>query len=264
MGFPNGIGRDARWEHDLTMKKFAFALAAIGALAGQAGAADLGVQRVAVPAAIAAPVFNWTGFYAGADIGYWAGPSYISYPGAPVFFGSATPQGFKLGAHVGYRHQFANNFVLGLEGDLSWLGNASRETFVNSGPRVARIRGNWDGSVRATAGFAIDRALVYATGGLAFINTTGCTAFGPGDVCAPATQFGGTRLGWTVGAGLAYAVTQNVAIRAEYLYANYGGRTYATTGVAGAQTRHKIDTHTARVGVSYLFSTGPSAVVARY
>ncbi|MBL8568974.1 MAG: porin family protein [Phreatobacter sp.] len=246
------------------MKKLAFAFAAIGALAGQAAAADLGVPRAPVAAAVIAPVFNWSGFYAGADAGYWAGPSYVSYPGAPIFFGSATPQGFKLGGHVGYRHQFANNFVLGLEGDLSWLGNASRETFVNSGLRVARIRGNWDGSVRATAGFAIDRALVYATGGLAFINATGCTAFGPSDLCAPNTRFGGTRAGWTVGAGLAYAVTQNVAVRAEYLYANYGGRTYSTTGVAGAQTRHKLDTHTVRLGVSYLFSTGPSAVVARY
>ncbi len=248
----------------LIMKKTVLALAAVGALAGQAGAADLGVQRVAVPAAIIAPAFNWTGFYVGADVGYWAGPSHITYPAAPMFFGSATPQGFKLGGHVGYRHQFANNVVLGLEGDLSWLGNASRETFVNSGVRVARIRGNWDGSIRATAGFAIDRALIYGTAGVAFINATGCTAFGPGDVCAPNTQFGGTRVGWTAGAGLAYAVTQNVAIRAEYLYANYGGRTYSTTGVAGGQTRHKLDTHTVRAGVSYLFSTGPSAVVARY
>jgi outer membrane immunogenic protein len=246
------------------MKKFLLASVAAIAVASGAEAADLGMPRGAVAGVVVAPVFNWTGFYVGGDIGYWTGPSSITYP-VSAFSASVSPNGIKLGGHLGYRHQFANNFVLGVEADLSWLGGSNREgTVVNSAPAVARVRGSWDGSVRGTAGFAIDRALIYATGGVSFIQTNGCTAAAPGAACAALTQFGGTRAGWTIGAGLAYAVTPNVSIRGEYLYANYGTRTYVTPGVVPGATSHKLDTHTIRVGASYIFSTGPSAVIARY
>lgn len=245
------------------MKTLLLAGAALAALAAGAQAADLGGPRGPVAAVVVAPVFNWTGFYVGADIGYWASTGAIGYPNS-IFSATANPSGIKLGGHVGYRHQFVNNFVLGLEADLSWLGGSNREGgVVNSPANAARVRGVWDASIRGTAGFAIDRALLYASGGVAFLQTNGCSA-AVGGPCIANSQFGGTRTGWTVGAGLAYAVTPNVAIRGEYLYANYGTRTYATPSVASTLTSQKIDTHTVRLGMSYLFSTGPSAVVARY
>jgi outer membrane immunogenic protein len=67
-------------------------------------------------------------------------------------------------------------------------------------------------------------------------------------------------MGWTVGAGVEYALTQNWTAKVEYSYANFGTRTLAAPLCCTART----DIHTVKLGVNYLFSTGPSAVVARY
>ena len=69
-----------------------------------------------------------------------------------------------------------------------------------------------------------------------------------------------TRVGWTLGAGVEYAVTQNWTVKAEYSYYNFGTRTLGPTYAGTVRS----DAHTVKLGVNYLFSTGPSAVVARY
>jgi outer membrane immunogenic protein len=245
------------------MRRFILASAAAIAMATGAQAADLGVQRVAVPSAIIAPVFNWSGFYVGGDIGYWSGTTRLVLPALAGTDGSPRPSGVKLGAHIGYLHQFANNLVLGIEGDISWLGGRNSDGAMAAFPSFYRVRATWDGSVRAVAGAAIDRALIYGTAGVAFINTNGC-GYNVAPPCNPGTEFSGTRAGWTIGAGIAYAVTSNVSVRAEYLYANYGTRDYAAANFAGGVVRYRLDTHTVRLGLSYHFTTGPSAVVARY
>jgi outer membrane immunogenic protein len=238
---------------------------AVAALASGAQAADLGVARGPVAGVIVAPVFNWTGFYVGAGIGYWTGLGRGDLPNAPPFIGSPNPNGIKVGGHIGYLHQFANNLVLGVEADLSWLGGSNREGLVpGAGGQGYRARGNWDGSVRGSVGFAVDRALIYGTAGVAFMNNSVCGFTVPGAACVAGTSSTATRAGWTVGAGLAYAVTTNVSVRAEYLYANYGTRSYAAPGAAGGLISYKQDTHTFRLGLSYHFTTGPSAIVARY
>lgn len=248
------------------MKKFFLASAALIVASAGAQAADLGSPRMPIAAAVVAPVFNWTGFYVGADVGYLWSATRVFQTNLPALTtGSPNPHGVKIGAHVGYRHQFANNFVLGLEGDLSWVGAGNREAFIGIvAPQVWRTRVTWDASIRGSAGFAINRALVYATAGVAFINSNGCGALTPGAVCIANSQFGGTRVGWTAGAGLAYAVTQNLSVRGEYLYADYGSRTYSIPPLAGGFGTYRLATHTVRLGLSYTFSTGPSAVVARY
>lgn len=234
------------------------------ATAATAQAADLAAPRAPVASAVVAPAFNWSGFYAGLDLGYWGGQGTTFVPGFVA--GRPAPNGITLGAHLGYRHQFANNLVLGLEADLSWLGGRTAYGVIPGDTLAWTLRGNWDGSVRATAGFAIDRALIYATGGLAIIDAKGCAVPDPAvsTICAGGTALGGTRTGWTVGAGFAYAVAPNWAVRAEYHYANYGSRTYATPATVTGTTVSRLETHKVRLGVSYLFSTGPSAVTARY
>lgn len=246
------------------MMRLLVATAALAALPLAGQAADLGAPRTPVAAAIAAPAFSWSGFYVGADIGYWTSSTNIYLPG-PTFNGSPNPQGIKLGAHLGYRHQYANNVVVGIEGDLSWLGGTFREATMAGSLNLWRVRATWDGSLRATLGYALDRALIYTTGGVSLIESRGCAINAPGTACViPGVDLGGTRVGWTVGAGLAYAISPNVSVRGEYLYANYGTRNYPTPGLVGGVTSYRLDTHTFRLGVSYTFSTGPSAVVARY
>lgn len=242
------------------------ALAALSIIPAGAIAADLGVPRAPVAAAITVPaVFNWSGFYLGADVGYLGSTSVASIPGFPVpTDGRPNPSGFKIGAHVGYRHQFVSNLVLGLEGDLSLVAGSSRTAQAATLTQWWRVRATMDGSVRATLGFAVNRSLLYTTAGVAFADFAGCSvtvvATNP---CVAGSNFSGLRTGWTVGAGLAYAVTDNWSVRAEYLYANYGSKTYSTPIIGFGTSRYRTDTHAVRVGVSYLFATG-GTVSARY
>lgn len=244
------------------MKKFLLAGAAVAALASGAQAADLGVPRGPVAAAVVAPAFNWTGFYLGAQIGYGWGRATqpwtfvtvnpTTFPNAQA---DARQSGIVGGGHIGFNYQI-NQFVLGLEADLEASGINGNDG--GSGGDVNGVRHRWNASIRGRAGFAIDRALIYATGGVAFLSAQGTQISR-----APNEFIGFNTTGWTLGAGVEYAFTPNLTARVEYRYADYSARTVIFP-VSGYSERIKPQIHTIRFGVSYLFSTGPSAVVARY
>jgi outer membrane immunogenic protein len=136
--------------------------------------------------------------------------------------------------------------------------------------------------VRLRAGYAWDRLLVYATGGLAYgsIRNNG-NGFGAGLIATTAAGFvnpvsgvagptsaflggvtsGGssTRAGWTLGAGVEYAIWNNLSVKAEYLYANFGSVRSAPgfflPGAAFAfnNANHTVDVNIFRVGLNYRF-----------
>ena len=132
------------------------------------------------------------------------------------------------------------------------------------------ISGNIDvqGSIRGRVGYAFDRVLLYATGGVAFagINGSISTPFGYDSAST-------TRVGWTVGGGLEYAITNNWSVRAEYRYAQFGHSTvYANNSfvvpgltAVGAFGNRTINENRVQVGFSYKFDTAaPAPVVAKY
>jgi outer membrane immunogenic protein len=237
------------------MKKFLLAGAAAIAFASGAQAADLGVPRGAVAAAVVAPVFNWTGVSLGAHLGAVVNHDRVVIPayGPPGIF-TRSPTSLMIGGQLGYNYQI-NNVVLGVEADLSYLAGAQSGLSGNGGTELFRVRPDYNGSIRGRLGFAADRALFYVTGGVAFHGLTG-------NFDNP--NLTGSRrynyVGGTVGAGIEYAVTNNWTVRGEYLYGIYGSK----RAVFGGPVDIRPQTHTFRVGVNYLFSTGPSAVVARY
>ena len=240
------------------MKKILLASVALFGFAGAASAADLPV-RAAPPAPIiaAAPIFTWTGFYVGAQIGYgWnANDNDIVLPSGFVVqsgdFGDSG-DGFLAGVHAGYNYQIGS-FVLGVEGDVEGVFGDDDDDLVIVGPDGVvftnyGFAGNaldWQGSIRARAGFAFDRALIYATGGFAFAGVSG--SFGLLDS-------GDDNLtGWTLGAGIEYAFTNNLTTRLEYRYTNYeGGDNFFNNVSLGS---NDIEFHTVRAGLSYKFST---------
>ena len=176
---------------------------------GGASAAD-----IYAPAPVAeviynpAPAFSWTGGYAGGLIGY-------EWGSAKVQGGSSmSPDGFMGGVYGGYNFQTSNMFVMGLEGDFTLSGAEDKAGGV-------RVSNNWNGTLRARAGLAFDRFLVYGTGGLAIGKIT--TKLDGGGTNA------GTHAGWTVGAGMEAAITNNVIGRLEYRYTDYGKNTYDTS-----------------------------------
>ncbi|PTM53496.1 outer membrane protein [Phreatobacter oligotrophus] len=236
------------------MKKLLLATTALVAFAAGAQAADLGVPRSPVAAAVVAPAFNWTGFYLGAHLGAVVNQDRVNIPGyGALGLYTRSPTSLMVGGQLGYNYQ-VNNVVFGLEADLSYLAGSRTGLSGNGGAELFRVRPDYNGSIRGRLGFAADRALFYVTGGVAFHGLTANFDL----------PFNGPRkynyVGGTVGAGVEYAVTNNWSVRGEYLYGFYGTKTAVFNGPVDIRPQ----THTFRVGVNYLFSTGPSAVVARY
>jgi outer membrane immunogenic protein len=100
------------------------------------------------------------------------------------------------------------------------------------------------------------------TGGASHISFSGCDTFlGP---CF--TNFGDSRWGWTIGAGLAYAFSSNLIGRVEYLYSNFGTDNISDPDVGGGIQQVKLNTQSIRAGLSWKFGDpwGKSPVVAKY
>ena len=102
--------------------------------------------------------------------------------------------------------------------------------------------------------------MFYATGGAAFaeFRTNYATTLGFDNLSH-------TRVGYTVGGGVEYAITNNFSLRGEYRYSDFGTFTdFANASGFGAVRRRETEQR-AQVGFSYKFDTAvPAPVVARY
>jgi outer membrane immunogenic protein len=105
--------------------------------------------------------------------------------------------------------------------------------------------------------------MLYATGGVAYGGgSSSFTVFDSfNDIFASGSP-SSSRVGWTVGAGAEYAITNNITIKGEYLYYNLGSHTFQST-LAGpfatlfpgvvATTKYTFDGSIVRAGVNYKF-----------
>lgn len=225
------------------------------ALGSPAFAADAVVEELA-PAAAAVTTYDWSGPYIGVfgglatgDYEYEAGAV-----GGPAL-GSADVSGGGVlgGVQVGYDHQVGSwvfgavadialtNHEAEISGDIAGVGDASAEATLN-----------YYGTVRARAGYAFDRALIYAHGGFAYgrteqtITAGGATLYND-DV---------TRTGWTIGAGAEYALTEKLTFGVEYAYVDLGNKEIFA-GDIGAPADVFIDEdvkfHTVKAMLNYRF-----------
>lgn len=183
--------------------------------------------------------------------------------------------GFRGSIFLGYSRRIGTNFLIGIEGDIGLVnktgtvngipgtvGNGVTTgvpglTAAASSNDSVSVKRSWDASLRARFGyFVTPRAVVYATGGLAMQRveaTVTCSAAG---VCGlgptPFTATNSaTMTGWTIGAGLEYALTERLTLRGEYRYADLGTftATYGTAANAAFTVDVKMQTHTVMVGL---------------
>jgi outer membrane immunogenic protein len=208
-------------------------------------AADLPAQVFKAPPGSPAPVFSWTGFYAGGHGGY--GGTWISGTGAG---GSAAgiQQGFIAGGQIGYNYQI-NSFVIGLEGDLSWSGIELKAPI--SGGRVT-IKDNYFATIGPRFGYAFDRTLIYGKAGAAFaqeewtVTSLGAIANGTFN-----------RSGWMLGAGAEYALWNGWSLKAEYNYLNFSSVHEVLHRVGGGAPvvvgEVKASSHLGKFGVNFHF-----------
>jgi outer membrane immunogenic protein len=145
---------------------------------------------------------------------------------------------FTGGAQVGYNWQ-SNNMVVGVEGDIE----AYRAKLTTAAARVypgnlaitylegTNVSTNWLSTSRLRVGWANDKVLLYATGGLALTDLSVSDTFSDNNVLGAAVGGSATtklKAGWTAGAGLEYALSRNWSVRGEYLYVDLGS--VSTTG----------------------------------
>jgi outer membrane immunogenic protein len=217
---------------------------------GSAEAADLPrpapPPRVA-PVAYAPPVYNWSGFYVGGNLGAAFAHSSWSDPfiGAHDTFNK---RGFIGGGQVGANWQI-NAWVLGIEGDFDWT-NLKGSTHDSLGNRI-NVDTQWTSTVTGRVGAAFDRLLVYGKGGVAFahVNDSLNDVFGG---FASASQ---TRTGWTAGVGLEYAFAPNWSAKLEYDYLGFGSETnnFTTAHFPAYHTNGSLNVQEVKAGINFKF-----------
>lgn len=252
-----------------TLLKATVASAALLTASGAAMAADAPVYDkapVAEPMVDTAPVWSWTGFYAGVNAGYGWGDLETDEDNAVFDNGTdfnLDADGGLVGGQIGYNWQM-DNFVWGVETDLQYADLSTENDYQffdldNDGTDDeigVDAELNWFGTTRLRAGVAMDRFMIYATGGLAYGDADVGYAVN-GDVVDAGDNE--TRVGYAAGAGVEGAITNNVTAKLEYLYTDLGSEdvNYAYTGTGGATSNISSETdftaHTVRVGLNYKF-----------
>jgi outer membrane immunogenic protein len=265
------------------MKKALFGALAIAVLfaSGFASAADLSPAPIytKAPPAPAAPIYNWTGFYLGGDVGgAWSSNTAtfdpLPTPGG-VAFGIAAISGSNRGSsaigglHAGYNWQFAPTWVTGIEGDWSWAkaGGSLTGPWVAIPPALLGAPPNfttmsskldWVTSLRARFGYLVTpNVMAYATGGVAWAKLD-YSASAIGFLYSATTAFSDTQTGYVVGGGLEWAITNNWLLRAEYLFYRFNNAPNVVVTAIGSANPSGFSwsattLSVARAGLSYKF-----------
>jgi outer membrane immunogenic protein len=274
------------------------AVAASMLVSSAAYTADMAPRYTKAPPPAPVPVYDWTGFYVGVELGgkwgntTWTTTAITNPPFIPVVDGSSprtyNPTSGRFGGYAGYNWQFGPSWVAGVEADFAWADKRVTAIGVPGctinctgfpGPQadLSSVRMRWDASARGRLGFLVaPSVLLYGTGGVAWqdIETSATCQHSsadpfcfvlPGKPFITATN-STTRIGWTIGAGIDAMLSPNWIARAEYRYANFGTRNdVLNLTLAGASSTIvyglRAETHIATVGIAYKFGC---PVVARY
>jgi len=268
------------------MKKFLIAsIAALALSAGSALAADMPLKAPPPPPVA---LFDWSGFYIGANVGYSWGNSTTTFTGTGAggafvpFSSSQSMDGWLGGGQIGYNWQFNKNWLLGVEADIQATGQSGSVAlptatgspcfilacpFTTTGSLQQKLP--WFGTARARLGvLPADHWLLYVTGGLAFgeiDSTATVTNTQLGVTTTAVSSHNVTQAGWTIGGGVEGVITGRWTAKAEYLYVDLGTVNNAfAPGLGGfvtLNTSSHVTDNIFRVGINYHFG-GP--IAARY
>jgi len=275
---------------------------ALVSVASSAFAADLPVKAPYIAAPVA---YSWSGCYVGGNLGgKWAnnsdtvsisGPTTLAATTAPpssTAFGSTNSGTVIGGGQIGCNWQApGSNWVFGIEGDADAQHWSATRT---AGPPLAplfatgdsfSVSSGWESSLRGRIGYAWDRWMLYATGGVGFTGVrtsaswVATTGFTPGGLAVPfPAAFGSdskTLVGPTAGLGLEYAFSRNWSFGVEGRYTWYGSHSFSAglvpticvTGgpcvFAPATDSYKVNTVEVTARLNYKFDWG-GPIVARY
>lgn len=228
--------------------------------------------------------YDWTGFYIGGNLGASWGdtnlgtrvergngavfipPTDISIINAP-FSEDDNDTGFTGGVQAGYNFQ-SGNIVFGIETDGGWMdiGQSRSNTYsltpILTTPVSAtvsqEVKTDWVWTVRPRIGYASGPWMIYGTAGLAVSRVKVDASFVDTRVPPNSANFSDadTKTGWTGGIGGAYAFSDNMSVRGEWLYVDLGDvrASWVTpNGYAAFTTEADTRANLLRIGVDYKF-----------
>lgn len=199
--------------------------------------------------------FVWTGGYVGLQAGYAWGDSH--YDEGYGTFINYDPKGLIGGAYAGYNHQFGN-LVIGAEADINFSDvgrERAPEEYEGGGSNdyhYGTADMKWNGAIRARLGYAADRFLPYFAAGVAFAKYDVAFIHGEDGDAYTHWERSASMTGWTLGGGIEYAATDNLMVRAEYRYSDYGNEKWNDPDWDG-DLDVDLKTHDLRLGVAYKF-----------
>lgn len=224
-----------------------------------ASAADMPLKA---PPPAPAPVWSWTGFYLGGELGYrwdrdtWNTTSVVDptcalctgapFPPGPANSAQFSPNSFRGGVYLGYNWQINSLWVVGLEGDYAGANKTATQATIPGTVGVATpgftalgvgdtssIKDTWDAGIRGRLGVLVSpNVLLFGTTGASWLGqrataTCGLVGF-PTSWCGNASNLGNpssvshTSVGWEGGVGVETMVAASWLLRAEYRYTAYG------------------------------------------
>lgn len=231
------------------------------------------------------PLALWTGAYVGVHMGRAWGDSsavdfgvpvgdgafacaaaVVPYCGSPLDYGT---DGWVSGIQLGYNWQ-RNSLIFGVEAELGRLDvedEALRDRIIDQD--IASVDYGWYGTLTARLGLPVEKALFFVKGGAAFaeIETVAADldeAFFTGSGFWYRDPLGNTgdhgiEIGWALGGGVEYALSQSLSVKAEYLYMDFGSETLQDAD--GDSYKLSNELHTVKLGINYrLNADGPTSV----
>jgi outer membrane immunogenic protein len=219
----------------LSIAALGSAVLALGSISA-ASAADLAVKAPvlkAPPAPVVMP-YNWNGFYVGGHVGYgwgdkdWSNTDAAGFPAGAL--GSDHPAGFLGGGQAGFNWVFSPQWLVGIEGQVSWTDADDSHVFPGV---TARFSSKVDtlGTIAARLGYIWNNNwLWYVKGGAAFahdkyhVSTTVPIVFNATTIPVGADLFSAseTRWGWMIGAGVEWGFAPNWSAKVEYNFMDLG------------------------------------------
>ena len=226
-------------------------------------AADLGTKA---PVYQAPPplLYNWSGFYVGANIGY--GWNNIDNTTSSLTTGavdstvSSERAGVFGGGQIGYNYLINPNFLIGIEADLGAadLTGSYSDCIDAFRCQHTESKNDWFGTLRGRIGYVQNNWLLFATGGVAWVHGTATrtlTAAVNPALIGQSRSASGTDIGWMVGGGVEYAFAPNWSVNVEYRYMQVDtGRDFLySASIADVHVDATDHISTVRIGLNYHF-----------
>jgi outer membrane immunogenic protein len=214
------------------------AIAALLIVATAAQAADLPRGNYKAPAYTAPAYANWSGFYVGLNAGYGFGKSNWDIPVGT----STSPKGVLAGLTLGYNYQ-TGVWVWGIEADADYSGMKGSTDCPGAG--TCETKNSWLATARGRLGYAgWNNWLPYITAGAAGGDIKASDALGS------ATK---TKIGWTAGLGVEYAMWSSWSVKLEYLYVDLGKFDCGVSCSGGGTDNVSFKANLVRAGLNYRF-----------